>query len=386
MKFLLGVLFSFFATNAHSQNKFFVKGKIEGISDGEVIVLFRYRDGSIDEASADTIHNGNFLLSDTASKPALYWINGYGDKFPSMALEIWAAPGITVNIVGDGYLLKTWKVESPLREQQEENRYLTLNMERWNKVQELQIRGKKNRRQARNATGNVKDSLESYADLLNDREDSIRGNITRREIELLQKCPVTDVWMYKMSALAFGVKLYPETPNREAVMQLYKKIPYEKRATIIGQKITANLFPPTVVKQGEPMADIALLDTQMVAHQLAEYRHKGGYLLLDFWFVNCGPCIMAIPETKALSDSLKGKLTIIGINVDETDYWKIKSKDKQISWINLNDSRGREGLAGLYGVKAFPHYVMISPEGIVLDAWTGYEKGGLTKKVLQYIQ
>ena len=231
---------------------------------------------------------------------------------------------------------------------------------------------------------NAKRFIEAYADVLNDRRFN-QGNITRREIELLQKFPVTDVWMNKMSALAFGVKLYPETPNREAIMQLYRKIPDEKRATIIGEKITANLFPPTIVKPGEPMADVALLDTQLVTHQLAEYKHKGRYLLLDFWFVNCGPCIMAMPETKALSDSLKNKLTIIGINIDETNYWKIKSKDKQISWINLNDSKGREGLASWYGVKAFPHYVMISPEGIMLDAWIGYEKGDLTKKVLQYI-
>ena len=70
----------------------------------KLFVLFRYRDGSMDGVSADTIYNGNFVLSDTASMPALYWIKSYGDKFPPGA-DIWAA-GITINISGEGYLLK----------------------------------------------------------------------------------------------------------------------------------------------------------------------------------------------------------------------------------------------------------------------------------------
>jgi thiol-disulfide isomerase/thioredoxin len=83
----------------------------------------------------------------------------------------------------------------------------------------------------------------------------------------------------------------------------------------------ANLFPPTIVKIGDTMADMPLLDTQMAIHTLAEYKGMGKYLLLDFGFINCGSCMEAIPETKVLYDSLINKLTIIGINVDETAYW-----------------------------------------------------------------
>ena len=87
-----------------------------------------------------------------------------------------------------------------------------------------------------------------------------------------------------------------------------------------------------------------------------------------------------------LHDSLIDKLIIIGVNVDETAYWKAKSKENQISWVNLNDSKGRSGLALRYGVKAYPYYVIISPDGIVLGAWIGYEKGELTRKIMTYIK
>lgn len=385
MKSLLYALCSFISIAAYSQNNFFVKGKIDSISDGEVVTLFRYRDGSIDGASTDTIYKGNFTLSDTATKPTLYWLLASSDKFPGEALELWAAPGITIDISGKGYLYKTWKVKSPLREQQEENRFISSSIGDWNKVQQLQIQDKVLRQQIYNAKVNVKDSLEKYRYLLNNQEDSIRRNITRREIELLQKFPVTDIWMNKMIPLARLVTYEPETPHRKTIMQLYEKIPAEKKRSTIGEKITAILFPSKIVKPGDRMVDMPLLDTLLVEHQLAEYANKGRYVLLDFWFINCGNCVMAMPETKVLCDSLKDKLTIIGVNTDETDYWQTRSKEKQISWVNLNDSKGRDGLAGSYGAEGAPHYVLISPEGIILDAWLGYEKGNLTKKVLQYI-
>ena len=222
--------------------------------------------------------------------------------------------------------------------------------------------------------------------MLSHQMDSILANIDQNKIGLLEKLPVTEIWLNKMYELSFELMLNPHRPYRELILQLYKRMTDKQLTSPIGEKITANLFPPTIVKIEDAMADMPLLDTQMVIHKLAEYKGMGKYLLLDFGFINCGACLMAIPETKALHDSLINKLTIIGINVDETAYWKSKSKENQISWVNLNDNRGRSGLANWYGAKGYPYYVIISPDGIVLGAWVGYEKGVLTKNIMRYIK
>lgn len=370
MKPIIFYCLAFIAMNANGQTRFFVKGEIDSIKDGEILALYRYRDGSIDAASMDTVYKGKFLLSDTVSRPTLYWVLGSGYNFPSQPLEIWGAPGITINVHGQGYYLKTWNATSSLNEQREENQYLSASVADWNKVQEIEIQQQKIRLKMQD---------------LSHQRDSILANIDRTQIELLQNLPVTEIWLNKMFNLSFAFMLNPKTPNRESILQLYKRISDKQRTSPTGEKITANLSALPVVKTGDTMADMPLLDTQMATHKLAEYTGKGKYLLLDFGFVYCGACEAAIPETKVLYDSLINKLTIIGINVDEPEFWKAKSKEKQIPWVNLNDSKGRSGLANWYGVKGFPHYVIISPEGIVLGAWTGYEKGDLTKKVKQYI-
>lgn len=377
----------FIAVNAHSQEKFYVKGKIDNLKDGEKLSLFRYRDGSIDGASSDTICKGQFSLSDTVSRPTLYWVLGGDDSFPSQALEIWATPGLTTHVSGKGNLLKTWTVTSSSREQQEENQYLAPSIANWNKVQKMEMQRKEIHRKMQHSIGNEKDSLENCQDLLSHQSDSILAIIDQSQIGLLRKLPVTEIWLNKMWRLALKLTYDPRLPSRESILQLYKRMSNRQRATLIGEQITANLFPPTVVKIGDAMADTPLLDTQMITHKLTEYVGKGKYLLLDFGFINCGACIEAIPETKILHDSLVNKLTIVGINVDETAYWKSKLKEKQLSWVNLNDYKGRSGLASRYGVKGYPYYVIISPNGIVLGTWMGYYgKGDLTKRILQYIK
>lgn len=374
------------ATTTQSQNRFYVKGNIEGINDGEVLALYLYRDGSINASSIDTIKNGSFFLTDTCSHAVLYWVMGMGDRFPPLSLEVWAVPGKTITVKGSGYLIKTWNVHSPSAEQKEENLYLKATRKQWHLLQQLQIEERKIRSSLKTASTTEKDSLNSSWDVMGSKMDSLRSVIQGIEIGLMQKRPVTKSWTNKMEGLALSVNLNPQTPQKEAIMQLYKRIPSAQLKNRPGEKITASLFPPPVVKPGERMADALLLDMHMTTHKLADYKDTGKFLLLEFGFVNCGPCRAAIPETRAIADSLREKLTVIGINTDETDYWKAAGINKEISWINLNDNKGRNGLAARYGARGYPCYIMISPEGIVLGKWEGYERGSLIKKVSGYIQ
>ena len=70
-----------------------------------------------------------------------------------------------------------------------------------------------------------------------------------------------------------------------------------QKTSITGQEITVNLFPPTVVKEGDKMADTELFDLDGKIHHLTDFNGK--YILLDFWSSGCGPCIMALPIRKA---------------------------------------------------------------------------------------
>lgn len=191
-------------------------------------------------------------------------------------------------------------------------------------------------------------------------------------IKSLQETPVTNEWMDKLLFLSNTVQTVKSIyPYRAQIVTLYNRLPEAKKQSQKGKEVYAILFPPKV-KIGDRMADDKLYDLNGTVHHLADY--KGKYLLLDFWSSGCVPCMYAMPELKEFSEKYKDSLVIVSLYLgnNEIERWKELSEEKGISWTNLNDCKGWWGMASRYGVKGIPHFVIISPEGKVLDMWAGY--------------
>lgn len=156
-----------------------------------------------------------------------------------------------------------------------------------------------------------------------------------------------------------------------------------QKASIKGQEITVNLFPPVVVKEGDEMADTELYDLDGKIHHLTDF--KGKYILLDFWSSGCGPCIMALPEMKEIQEQYKERLTVISLSSDTKSRWKAASAKHEMTWQNLSDLKQSAGLYAKYGVNGIPNYVLISPEGKIMKMWSGYGKGSLKLKMRRYL-
>ena len=106
---------------------------------------------------------------------------------------------------------------------------------------------------------------------------------------------------------------------------------------------------------------------------------------LDFWSSGCGPCIMALPEMKEIQEQYKNRLTVISISSDTKSRWKEASTQHEMTWPNLSDLKQTAGLYAKYGVRGIPNYVLISPNGKIMQMWTGYGKGSLKFKMRRYL-
>lgn len=104
---------------------------------------------------------------------------------------------------------------------------------------------------------------------------------------------------------------------------------------------------------------------------------KGKYVLLDFWGLGCKPCLMAIPEMIEIQKKYADKLLILGINdkiflerLDEyvkktqINYPIVHTKDFMKVYYQFSKNE-------FYG---FPYYVLLSPDGDVIDNKYYYAK------------
>ena len=208
----------------------------------------------------------------------------------------------------------------------------------------------------------------------------------------MEKTNVSSIWLDKMNSLSMILK-YSSDYNldaeqvaylRKKAEEQYSRMSEEERNSTKGYSITANLFPPVLIAEvGGYFADVDLLDFDGNTKRI--YDYLGKYLLLDFWSRGCGPCIMALPEMKEISETYRDKLTIISISLDTEAVWKGAMAEHDMPWVNLRDPKSMGGLAAAYGVSGIPNYVLISPEGTIIDKWAGYGTGYLKRKVSENI-
>jgi peroxiredoxin len=348
---------------------------VEGVKDGTLISLFLL-DGNVGSTVAlDSIQNGTFFFKRNAGESGMDKLSlmcTRNDDFPSMSLEIYATPNARIKVTGTNTLIHTWKVDSPVKEQIEHNRFIENSRDLWDEYQRLSIKAR-----------SLRSAPEAERKAMRAKEDSISALISKREMQLMQELPVSNIWMDRLYRLSMSVKYNPNFSYKDETLALYNRMNEAQKSSIKGQEITVNLFPPVVVKEGDEMADTELYDLDGKIHHLTDF--KGKYILLDFWSSGCGPCIMALPEMKEIQEQYKERLTVISLSSDTKSRWKAASAKHEMTWQNLSDLKQSAGLYAKYGVNGIPNYVLISPEGKIMKMWSGYGKGSLKLKMRRYL-
>jgi len=367
-------------------NEFIIEGQVSGVEDGTVITLLK--DGDMfNPIASDTIKNGRFFFKEEAeSDIERLDILPTGEGIPSMRLIVWVAPKAKIKISGEGKLHVLWDVKSSVPLQKEENRYKDNSRDVIAESARISIEINSMFPKMRAATSpeetlvykNIVDSLVALS-------DSLLILRLYANIDIMENTDVSLVWLIKMQSIA-SLSWAPEFSEfRGKLEKAYSKMSEEDKNTPIGNEITNFVFPPhpSALDVGGYFADVDLLDTNGNIKRIVDYLGK--YLLLDFWNIGCKPCIMALPEMKEISEIYADKLTIISISLDNDTNWKKALAEHDMPWVNIRDPKDMGGLASAYGVYAIPNYVLISPEGKVVDKWAGYGTGSLKQKMSENI-
>lgn len=166
----------------------------------------------------------------------------------------------------------------------------------------------------------------------------------------------------KVNYVATKVELKPVDEN------LFS--PSEEYQPITLQELQAKLMGPPAVTSFEKGTDLANFDLQnMTGKKVSLESLKGKVVLINFWFINCPPCRMEIPDLNELKAEYAGKgVEFLAITFDPkkqvTDFLQKIPFDFQIF------PNAREIIES-YGVQGFPTSVVINKDGKVVDSKMG---------------
>ena len=115
--------------------------------------------------------------------------------------------------------------------------------------------------------------------------------------------------------------------------------------------------------------------TTLAGEYLTAEDLRGKVLLLDFWGTWCPPCVASVPSLRSLSHRLKDdpfQLVSISTDTDEKALREFVAKH-QMDWPQIWD-KGQE-FTRQCGIRSFPTYVLVSPEGEILHVASGWGQG-----------
>lgn len=116
------------------------------------------------------------------------------------------------------------------------------------------------------------------------------------------------------------------------------------------------------LSKGLEVSDYEFTDADGRKFSLSDLRGEK-HVLLDFWFVGCGPCLKDVPELKALSSDFAERLEIIAVNPLQPIEKVTPYRDKHdIPYAMVVPDRPGD-IKSEFNVSSYPTYIVIGPDG-----------------------
>ena len=238
-----------------------VHGTVSGIKDDTPVLLMLSDGRSASSIACDTIHDGSFSLNATVEDELSVGMLLFNDKSvpPVIGRQFYLAPGADIEVCfSDLKELRSYPIKSNVAEQAEFDRFIDKSRRQHEEFVELYMSGLSRE--------------ETKA-----QRDSISAIIEANDIELLSEMPLGEVWIDKLTELAYNNSLSVKTGgynNVDELRKLYERIPDYLRDDTRIERIKTFLYPPKTVEIGDDYADAAMFDLEGNPHSLSEFAGK----------------------------------------------------------------------------------------------------------------
>ena len=334
-----------------------VEGELVGVPDGLIVKLVWSSNGKRCEA-IDTVKNGHFS----------FYCDGFKGKIKNLLLGTLNATngttkGITlykskeIKITGQGENIFSWKVDSDNPKQPFYNKMNNLVADEYAQMEKQKVA-----LSAAAQTG--KDSIQSII-------DSMQIAVAAKKLDEMMNLPINELWEYELRDISTMLVDDANHPLREKVAEAYALMPDKHNRKSVGIDILENLQSVGI---GGIYIDIPLADKNDEQHNLSEFVGEK-WLLLDFSDFYCGYCHAICPSLKYFIQTYSDNIQLVTISNDnKKDFAKMVEED-EISWPAFFN----QDAYSKYSISGRPTFILISPEGRVVDRCLGANYNWLLK-------
>lgn len=342
---LLALLALWSATAPAQVSETTIKGKIENIKKGQLLLLARTSEEKVDTLGVCAIKKGKFELKASINEPLVTQIilDGYSGGF-----TLFAEPGVTYKAYlseGKDYYIKGGKL----------NDSYTAHMK-------------------------ASDSLRTIISGLQERYDAMRTGMKFRSASLVNDTLQREQEKLRMFTKEFldgndniisAYTIYSNIDMREPglsdVKKMYGSLGEGAKNSQFGRMIKERITRMEKTAGGAKAPDFTLEDIN--GNTITMSTVKGKIKIIDFWASWCGPCRLNNPALKKLYDKYHEKgLEIIGVSLDtKRDAWANAVEKDGLNWINVSSLKGWKcDITRLYNIKGVPSLFILDEENNII--------------------
>ena len=266
-----------------------VTGYSPALKDGTLVLAGVGGSGTV----VDTVQAGHFAYTLPVEEFTESSLSFLGDGCPNSYTLIFLRPDVTVKVTGNDCLNPLWKVESPIPEQQTQNRLTEYCRDV--RTEALQM---------------------DLANAPREKRDSVTLIWMKQQMDILPSLPVDAATIRALLGISETAMIRKDFPYMEQLKEVEKTIAarapkgfenqlaeihsyvYAKNEQQIAEELAGN--ESVFFKKYDDVAPENILQTILA-------NYKGKAVLIDMWATWCGPCRAGHKTMAPLKEELKGR-------------------------------------------------------------------------------